>query len=383
MIEQQKNGRYKVTVQRPAAGGKRQRVCRTVDTLDAAERLETQLRARPGSADEQTVSTALDRYLRLHGPAMAPNTERAYQYAARMANGWLGDVRLDHVDVDALETYYEQLQHGTHAPNGTTYTYRTVRQFAGLVKRALADVVRAKWITPEQYQGARVIGREGGPVLDDYDLDDVRRALASAAGFRKPDLDLADVVTLALATGARKGELAAIRWRDVDLDTGVVRIVANVSRARVGASGWVRREPKTRTGRRTVVVGDACLAMLNRRFVEQTVAAEAAGVDTLDDRVVLSRALERGYTSPQRLGERWERACKAAGVSLRFHDLRHVNTSELVAAGVPVVNVAARNGWRSAQMLHDVYAHARPAVDALACSTVDAVLARAVPRQTT
>lgn len=373
MIQLLKNGRHKVTVLLPQTDGTRRRVCRTVDTRGDAERLEAQLRAKPSDAHGQTVGAALERYMRLHGPAMAPNSERAYEGVMRryVRDCWIGGVRLDQLDPDTLETYYAQLLAGTYRPHGRPLAVRTVQQVARLIRNGLGDVVRQKWVTLDQYVPARVIASEPSTaVLDDYDLDDVGRVLAGA------DADLGDVVQLALATGARRGELAGLRWHDVDLLTGAISIREAITRGRLSASTYhVRGETKTRK-RRRVVVDAAALEMLNRRYYDQSVRAEAAGIETLDDRAVLSRTLERDYTSPERLGAAWRAACKRAGVTLRFHDLRHVNTSELIAAGVPAVNVATRNGWSSTKMLHDTYAHARSEIDERATDALASVWRR-------
>jgi len=119
-----------------------------------------------------------------------------------------------------------------------------------------------------------------------------------------------------------------------------------------------------------------CVAMLTDRYARQVEQATAAGVDDLDDRAVLSRTLEVGYTSPENLGARWRHWAKRAGVALRFHDLRHVNTSEQVAAGVPVLNVAARNGWSTPALLLSTYGHARAEVDERATSALASAWAR-------
>jgi integrase len=375
VIQQQGNGRYKVTVERPDAAGKRVRVCRTVDTHEQAQQVEQQLASRPADADGRTVIDALDRYVALHRGGWAPNTERAYVGGVEryVRPYWLASVRLDALDPERLERYYGQLQAGTVAPHAPTLSLRTVRGVARLVRQALADVERARWIRREQYDGARVIpaaldddhDHEPRRAVDDYDLGDIARVLE---GLDEGD-DLGEVVHLAIATGARRGELAALRWRDIDLVGGVVRIDGNVCKGRPGDNAWQRRTTKTRKVRR-VRLDPSCAAMLTSRYLRQVEAAERAGVDDLDDRAVLSRRLERDYTSPQALGQRWVRAARAAGVRLRFHDLRHVNTSEQVAAGVPVLNVAARNGWSTPAMLLEVYGHARAEVDDLATTAL-------------
>ena len=142
-----------------------------------------------------------------------------------------------------------------------------------------------------------------------------------------------------------------------------MRIGASVSKGREedrtpGDPGWHRKTTKT-GGRRRVRVDESCVAMLRARYSRQWKQAEIAGVEQLDDRIVLSRLLELEYTSPAALGLLWHRASRAAGVtSVKFHHLRHVNTSAMLDANVPLLDVQRRNGWSSAQMPLEVYGHA-------------------------
>lgn len=377
MIEQQKNGRWKVTVER-GSGTNRARVCRTVDTEALAIVKEQQLAARPADADGRTVIEALDRYVERHRGAWSPNTERAYTgpIDRYVRPHWVAAVRLDRLDPETLERFYAQLGDGTVRPDGPRLALRTVRHLARFVQQALYDVVRPGWVEADAFLGARVIqaldDRDEVPrAVDDYELADIARVISGLDA----DDDLAEIVHLALATGARRGELCAIRWRDVDLVSGVIRIDGNASQGRPGDNGYRRRTTKTRTVRR-VVIDPSAVAMLTDRYARHVEQANRAGLDVDDDLgdvAVLSRMLERDVTNPHTVGMRWSRAAKAAGVRLRFHDLRHVNTSEQIAAGVSVLNVADRNGWSTPAMLLTVYGHARAEVDALARSTLASV----------
>src|SRR5262249_13743558 len=135
-------------------------------------------------------------------------------------------VRLDHLDVEQLERCYAQMIAGTYRPHATALSTNTVRRVAAVVRASLADVARpsARWVRVDQYDGARVIGPKPRRRSDEaYDLADIAKVIDAG------DVEVAELVQLALATGARQGELAAIRWRDVDLVTGVLTIEGSVT----------------------------------------------------------------------------------------------------------------------------------------------------------
>jgi len=355
--------RHKVTVERRTHDGQRQRVVRTTETHDEALRLELQLRARPAAADRQTVSDAIDRYLTLHGPRFAPQTRLGYeQQARRIRASWLGGTLLDRLDVEQLETYYSQLLSGTDAPGARVLSTRSVRLIRALIRAALNDAARVRWVKVEQYDGARVLGatprnRSHEPL----DLGAVGQIVAAG------DDEVREIAQLAIETTARQGELAAIRWCDVDLLEGVVKVHATVSRKAVkGTSGETQLVRKaTKTGRpRHVRISPSCVAMLTARYARQLEQAARAGVDDLDERAVLSTTLERDLVDPRSLGQRWRRARTASSVKadVRFHDLRHVSASAMLAGGVNPVSAAAR-GWGDTQTMLDAYSHVLGGVD--------------------
>ena len=73
----------------------------------------------------------------------------------------------------------------------------------------------------------------------------------------------------------------------------------------------------------------------------------------------------------RRITSSWHRHRVAVGLEhLRFHDLRHLHATTLLAAGVPVNTVADRMGHASARMTLDVYGHAIPAHDRMAADVV-------------
>jgi integrase len=190
-----------------------------------------------------------------------------------------------------------------------------------------------------------------------------------AAARKIEDAEDAEVVRLGAYAGLRRGELVALRWRDVDFVGQKI-----VVRRAVSADVEVR-STKSRRAREVPLPHQAAAALdrLSRR-------GEFTGPD---DYVFVNRIGRR--VDPSALRRRFERARNAAGLGpLRFHDLRHTYGSLLVAGGIDLASVKAAMGHARISTT-ERYLHARPASElaerfTLALSrngTVSAELARA------
>ncbi len=138
------------------------------------------------------------------------------------------------------------------------------------------------------------------------------------------------LVTLALGTGARIGELLGLDWSDVDLAAGTVSIARSRSRSGTGPT-------KSRHGVRTVAL--------------PAFALEALRAETRRDGPVIATADGRPLI-PERAGERWRLLRKRAGLDgLRFHDLRGTVATLALARGIPAKALADSLGHDPAVLL--------------------------------
>jgi integrase len=166
----------------------------------------------------------------------------------------------------------------------------------------------------------------------------------------------------ALYAGLRRGELMALRWEDVDLATGVLR----VQRA-YDDKEHVEIEPKSRAGRRIVPIVGA----LRDSLVEHK-ARERRDVG-----LVLGSTPETPFQSST-LWRRARRAWKRAGLEpIGLHEARHTFASVLIAAGVNAKAITTYMGHASIQTTYDLYGKLMPGSESEATALVDAYLARA------
>ena len=163
--------------------------------------------------------------------------------------------------------------------------------------------------------------------------------------------------------GPRIGELAALRWSDIDLDGGVLSISRKV--VEVSGHGMVEGSTKTKAGRRSIT--------LPRRVV---VELERHGALFPSDPLVFTSP-DGGQLRPNNLRRReWAQAVRLAGLdpAPTFHDMRHTAVSLWVASGASDLEIATYAGHRSSFFTKDRYAHLFSEAGAALAERLDALI---------
>jgi integrase len=148
-----------------------------------------------------------------------------------------------------------------------------------------------------------------------------------------------------------------LRWSDLDLDTGTLRVVRNVTEA--GRALHIG-EPKTERGKRTVSLGAGLVAVLRahrkaqaaRRLAAEEWADEGWVFPGPDGRLLAPWVLTQGFRRLQREVPDLP--------SLHFHGLRHTAATTMLLAGVDPKVVQDQMGHKTLAMTTDLYGHVLP-----------------------
>ena len=166
---------------------------------------------------------------------------------------------------------------------------------------------------------------------------------------------------LSSVSGARRSELLALRWTDVDLGLGTMTIRRAIV---AGPAGVVEKDTKTHSARRVAL--DARTVSVLREYRQYLADWAASCGVTLEHNclVFASDVAMSRPCYPDSVSRRFRYACRKAGVEgVRLHDLRHYVATRLLSAGVDVRTVAGRLGHRSAATTLNVYSHLVPESD--------------------
>jgi integrase len=267
----------------------------------------------------------------------------------------LGSMQVAKLTPADLDQFYRQLlevgrSRGPYAP-------ATVRRVHGIIRRALTQGVRWGWITHNPAIDAsppRVPMKELKPPVPSQVVKLFHLA-------KESDPELATFIVLAASSGARRGELLALRWSDIDLDQARLSIERGI--VRVG-DDLIEQGTKTHQSRRiSLDVGTASALRDHRTWV--TERAQVAGSSITSESFVFSHSVDGSLPwHPDSTSRAFRRICQQAGVTgVRLHDLRHYVATRLLAAGVDVRTIAGRLGHRNPSTTLNVYSHFLPETD--------------------
>ena len=185
---------------------------------------------------------------------------------------------------------------------------------------------------------------------------------------QESDAELATFIMLAASSGARRGELLALRWSDIDLDRGRLSIERGI--VRVG-DDLIEQGTKTHQSRR-ISLDAGTVATLRTHEAHMIERAQAAASAITRQSFVFSHSVDCSSPwHPDSTSRAFRRICQQAGVKeVRLHDLRHYVATRLLAAGVDVRTVAGRLGHRNPSTTLNVYSHFVPETDREAAETL-------------
>lgn len=242
---------------------------------------------------------------------------------------------------------------------------RTVAHIRGVLRTALNDGVRMGMLA-RNVAALTDSPRRHTIEREPFTAEEARALLAAAESDR-----LAALYRLALTLGLRRGELLGLRWADVDLDAGRLRVARTLQRV----NGEIAlKEPKTERSRRTLSLGPAAVAALRAHRDRQAWERKAAGDRWRDSGMVFTTTI--GTTiDPDRLNKHYKALLARAGLrEQRFHDLRHTAATLMLRDGLPVHEVSAVLGHSQTSTTLNVYAHVLPGAHVRAAAAMDRLL---------
>jgi len=193
---------------------------------------------------------------------------------------------------------------------------------------------------------------------------------------QETDPQLAVFVMLAASTGARRGELIALRRGDMKLERGVVNIERGVVLAK---KVLIEQGTKTHQARR-VTIDSETSSTLRDHLQRQDEQARSIGTSMRRDAFVFTHAVDGSVPlRPDSTTRAFRSLCSRAGIQgVRLHDLRHYVATRLLTSGIDARTVAGRLGHRNPSTTLDVYSHFVPESDKSAAETMSSLFSSAM-----
>lgn len=218
----------------------------------------------------------------------------------------IGNIRLKDLRPERVERLYSSL---LISDSGV----RTVRIVYAVLHRSLDKAVRYGLILRNPTDGAALSQYKHAEMMV-LDETQVSQLLVAAKVSRHEVL-----YHLAVTTGMRMGELFGLRWSDLHLVSGRIYVRRQVQY--VPGYGWSFVEPKTRSGRRTIKLGEGVLQALREHLERQRDERIAAGERWVDHDLIFP-SKSGTPLDPSNLRLDFARVLQQAGLlKIRFHDL--------------------------------------------------------------
>lgn len=279
-----------------------------------------------------------------------------------------GDVELDAIDEDAVQAWVGELA-------ATGLAFRTYKEDVLTLANALRFAEKKGWRTPQ--------GRMDVVFPRNRETEDDRRELALKPETCAALVEAVDEehekknhksnvrnhagVILSLFTGLRIGEVCGLKWEDIDLDEGVIRVRRTVQRVYLKTPEGPHEtfinigSPKTRTSRRDVPI----CAPLRERLER---------MERPEDGEAYFLSGTRTSSEPRTLRESVDRLCARHGIEhFNFHRLRHTFATRCIEAGVDAKTTSELLGHANVNITLNLYVHPnaeakRAAVDRMAAA---------------
>ncbi|MCY7299987.1 MAG: tyrosine-type recombinase/integrase, partial [Ilumatobacteraceae bacterium] len=303
-----------------------------------------------------TVGQMLDRHLEML--SVEETTLDSYEsFIRNHIRPLIGHVQLGKINGEILDSFYRELARCRAHCNGRPFVEHrstdehecdqrcrvhacrplaagSMLKIQAILNKAGKRAVRWEWIGRNPFELAEPISV---PYSDPRPPTADQAATISAEAGR--DLDWGMTVWLFMTTGARRGEVCALRWDRFDANGAVLVIRSSIGQR--GKRTW-EKDTKTHQQRRIALDSQTVgLLAAYRRY-----CAERAGLTDMPGSARIVSPMPDGSTwvKPDTVSQRYERMCNRIGWDMHIHQLRHYSATELIAGGVDVRTVAGRLG---------------------------------------
>jgi integrase len=321
-------------------------------------------KALPVPSARETVGSLLDHWLNdVAAKKVKPSTLERYRRDAELhIRPALGKCKLNELTPRRVQEFIDGLTTSTKpkgrgrqkqqavpaplGPRGVAHCRAVLRVALGLAEHeGLIGLNAARRVT---------LPRQTRKKVEALSPADAKTLLAA---FKGHALDA--LITVALATGLRQGELLELSWADIDFDAATVRVHHQLQR--VGGE-YQLVGLKTDQSNRTLPLPTVAVAVLRSHRTRQAEARLMLGRKWKDTGLVFTTA-EGNYLNGSAVTHRFQDQLRTAGLPVRsFHELRHGAASLLLAQGATMRTVMEQLGHSQINLTMNTYAHIVPEI---------------------
>ena len=278
-------------------------------------------------------------------PGIRPNTVNSYtRIFEQHIIPYIGEIKLSKLSSMHVQRLYNELkERGRRDKNGTRIyeplSASAVRHVHMVLNNCLNQAVKDRIISFNPCENCRI------PKLQKKEMVILPAEKMGAYLEAAKQMGVYPIFLLELTSGLRRGELLALHWSDLDVNTRILKINKQVQRIN---GKLVVSEPKTENAVRAVALPQHTVNVLLEEHCRYP-----------NSPLMFCSPRTNTYWDPDTIGRLHKKILTAAGIDIpvRFHDLRHTFATMAIQNGVDVKTVASMLGHYSAAFTLDTYTH--------------------------
>lgn len=312
-----------------------------------------------------TLAEYLEKWLVSVKPNVTPKSHQRYEeICTKNIAPLIGSVILSKLKPQQVSAAYTDALTSGHRKGRGGLSPRTVHHMHTVLKGALKQAVDWGLLVKNPADSVKAPKVEKTK-MQTFDMTQTARAIELVRPSRMfiPSL-------LALLCGLRRGEVAALRWKNVDLAAGSLSVVQSAEQ-----TGNVVRYKEPKSGKtRNVALTATMIEVLKAWRLKQAQEFLRLGMRPEDETFVCTQADGCPHI-PNNLTHRWSLIIAGSDLpKIRFHDLRHTHATLLLSQGVHPKVASERLGHSKIGITLDLYSHVLPGMQEDAVAKVDAAL---------
>lgn len=259
----------------------------------------------------------------------------------------IGNYKLSKITPFILDDMYSELFKGV---KGKELSYNSKYDYYKLINVMFNQAIKWEFLSTNPNLKAQKPKKEKVE-RKFYDIDQAKEFLSC---LKNEPIKYKALLTLALDSGARRGEISALRWDDLDFNANTL-IIDNSLKV---VNGEVdEKKPKTNSSNRVIILSEATMEVLKEYKEWQDNYIKELGSKWQGTNRIFTNEVG-GHMHPSTCYKIFCKVTKKYGLEhIRFHDLRHTSASILINNGVNFKAVSERLGHSNINITSEIYAH--------------------------
>lgn len=322
------------------------------------------------------LSDFVPRYLEIAKQTLSPATYEFYKLKIdSLIIPALGHLKLKDINPSHIQKFINQLaaapkekRNGLPNEQGETLSPSTVRRYLTILQAIFKQAVKLGLIPDSPAKVERLtLPKAQTPKIEIFSKQEAAQMLAA---LENEDLQFQTLIQLAIFTGARRGELVALKFSDIDFEQ--YKITIERAAYKIKGQPLATKPPKDYETR-TVTINESCVDLLKMLKAEKLSESQRLGSQWIGDNWVFTQ-WNGEMMNPMTPTKQFSKFLARNGLKHRkFHSLRHTSATLLLYAGVNIKQVQGRLGHGDIETTNK-YLHLIEEADVEAVNKLDILL---------